>query len=137
MNLDTRSTDTKLFSRFKFYNGLPYTAEDIHGETDNMYRKVNLILDSLVGSGVLETPSFDKQISGTNINIRVSKPFAVNIKGDIFLVGSSDNVYPITVSNTYKGTIIMVCWISSINNTTKNYEYGCMRNTEVSMSDLM
>lgn len=137
MNLDARSADTKLFSRFKFYNGLPYTAEDMHGETDNMYRKVNLILDSLVGSGVLETPVFSKQISSTSISIKVSKPFAVNIKGDIFLVGSSDNVYPITVPNTYKGTIILVCWLSNISNNTKNYEYGCMRNTEVSMSDLI
>lgn len=137
MNLDSRTTDKKLFSRFKYYNGLPHTAEDIHGDDDLSARKSELLLNHLFGNGLLGTPQFGKSVTSDLMNIRVESPFPVNINGDIFLVGSSDGVYPVSVPLDFSGTLVLVCWVSSINNVSKNYEYGCMRNTEISMSDLI
>lgn len=131
MNLSNKSSDIKLYSRNKYSDGLPYTSDDIHRDQDLRLRKLGLIMDSLIGSGPLETPNFEIIYAAGGMSARISKPIAVNLNGEIFLVGSSSNSYPITLTNAYTnftGSLVLICWYTKLTSSSELYEYGGLSN---------
>lgn len=128
MNLNNKTSDTQIYIRNKYSNGLPYTSEDIHQETDLLKRKMGILVNSMIGSGLLETPTFIISEDSTTKSIGIKEPFPVNINGEVFLAGNSKDTYPIQVPKNYTGSIILLCWVTNISSSSTLYEYGGLNN---------
>lgn len=136
MNLSDRTSDLKVFSRNKYSDGLPHTSDDIHQEQDLMLKKTGMILDTLIGSSLLEPATFQLSINGDTTSVRLASPVPVNLGGDIFLIGNNENVYPLEVSSSFTGSIVLVCWYTNVTSNSDIYAYGGLCN-EVVENDLL
>lgn len=129
MNLSNKTSDLKLYSRGKYSDGLPHTSNDIHQEQDLTLRKLGLILNTTIGSSLLENALFNSNVKDSDtLSVRLSKPITVNLNGEIFLIGNSEGLYPLEIPRTLTGSIVLVCWYTNVTANSTIYEYGGLCN---------
>lgn len=129
MFIGNRYADNKLYRGIGHTDGLPLTAGDLHEYADILYAKNALLLNNLIGSGVLNKPKLSVSTQGVSL----VSPSVLLIDGDIALVHTSNGNNLLRVSDIQstgisEGFLCIVGWYQSLNENSTLRAYGGVDN---------
>lgn len=129
VNIGDRVSNNRMYSGIKFFDGMPLTSRDIHEVEDTLLTKLKLLTDTVIGTGMINSPTFAIDESGN----LTSDEITLLINGDINVVAGSPLVTKynlgLLTSDDHTDYALFICgWYEPIGSNSKVFKYGGVLN---------